>query len=141
MSKIINITISGGITLKKYSLKKNWIETTLILLLLLVTGLSIGWHIYRYGGNSYYMTINHNSIASYPVTVPVNITQNGYAYKEVAKDKYGNKKTIELKTVADDLGPFHKGQIIKVTYNKHFGVTNYKRIKSSQVPIRAKSND
>lgn len=123
--------------MSKFSIKNHWIEVVLVVLLVGVTILSIGWHIYRYGGDYYYMRVNGSS-ESFPVTVPVGITQNGYVYRGIAKDKYGNRQRLEVQTVADDLGPFHKGQIIRITYNPKFGVTNYKKVSRDQVPPLAR---
>ncbi|MBS0956778.1 YxeA family protein [Lactiplantibacillus plantarum] len=123
--------------MSKLAIKGHWIETILVALLVGVTILSVGWHIYRYGGDYYYMEVNGSS-GSFPVTVPVGITQNGYVYRGTAKDKYGNRKHLEFRTVADDLGPFHKGQIIRVTYNLKFGVTNYKEVNRDHVPPLAR---
>ncbi|MCG0823335.1 YxeA family protein [Lactiplantibacillus plantarum] len=101
--------------MSKFAIKNHWIEVVLVVLLVGVTILSIGWHIYRYGGDYYYMRVNGSS-GSFPVTVPGGITQNGYVYRGIAKGKYGNRQRLEVHTVADDLGPFHKGQIIRITY-------------------------
>lgn len=98
--------------MSKFAIKNHWMEVVLVVLLVGVTILSIGWHIYRYGGDYYYMRVNGSS-GSFPVTVPGGITQNGYVYRGIAKDKYGNRQRLEVQTVADDLGPFHKGQIIR----------------------------
>ncbi|MDV0430607.1 YxeA family protein [Lactiplantibacillus sp. DA1] len=113
--------------MSKFAIKEHWIEIILVALLVWITILSVGWHIYRYGGDYYYMRVNGSS-GAYPVTVPVGITQNGYVYHGTAKDKYGNRKQLEFRTVADDLGPFHKGQIIRITYNPKFGVTKLRKI-------------
>ena len=123
--------------MSKFSIKNHWIEVVLVVLLVGVTILSIGWHIYRYGGDYYYMRVNGSS-ESFPVTVPGGVTQNGYVYRGIAKDKYGNRQRLEVQTVADDLGPFHKGQIIRITYNPKFGVTNYKKVRRDQVPPLAR---
>lgn len=123
--------------MSKLAIKDHWIEICLIILLGGVTTLSIWWDIYRYGGDYYYMKTNGSS-ESLPVAVPVGITQNGYAYCGVAKDKYGNRRQLEFQTVADDLGPFRKGQIIRITYNSKFGVTNYKKVSYNQVPPLAR---
>ena len=123
--------------MSKSAIKNHWIERVLVVFLVGVTVLSIGWHIYRYGGDYYYMRVNGSS-ESFPVTVPVGITQNGYVYRGIAKDKYGNRQRLEVHTVADDLGPFHKGQIIRITYNPKFGVTNYKKVSRDQVPPLAR---
>ncbi|WP_318766621.1 hypothetical protein [Lactiplantibacillus carotarum] len=45
---------------------------------------------------------------------------------------------MTVKTVADDPGPFHRGDVLRVTYNQHYGVTNYRLVRHDQVPAGAK---
>ncbi|MDN3985620.1 hypothetical protein [Lactiplantibacillus plantarum] len=71
--------------MSKSAIQNHWIESVLVVFLVGVTVLSIGWHIYRYGGDYYYMRVNGSS-ESFPVTVPGGVTQNGYVYRGIAKN-------------------------------------------------------
>ncbi|MGU9546396.1 hypothetical protein [Bacillus cereus] len=46
----------------------------------------------------------------------------------MATNSKGEKRTIRFQTVAADPAPFKRGQIVRITYNQRYGVTNYKLV-------------
>lgn len=110
-----------------------WIEVVLAIMLVIIVGANVGWMRYRYGGEHYYMRITGDR-GSFPVSEPVGVTVNGHTYHNRAVNAAGKAKVLTVKTVSADPGPFHKGDILRVTVNQHYGVTNYKRVAVKHVP-------
>ena len=110
-----------------------WIGGVLVGLLVLVLALNAGWEVYRYGGQTYYMRV-HQSSGTFPITVPVSLTVNGCRYRGRAVNAKGQTKKVQFKTNVDRPWSLRYGQIVKLTVNRHYGVTNFKPIKAQQVP-------
>ncbi|WP_225422852.1 YxeA family protein [Lactiplantibacillus garii] len=110
-----------------------WLETILSVFLVVVVVVNVGWMIYRYGGEHYYLRVGGDQ-GSFPLSLPVSVTWNGHTYRGTAVNAQGHTKRLTVKTVADNPGPFHRGEILRVTYNRHYGVTNYKLVRANQVP-------
>ena len=105
--------------------------------LLIVVGLTLWWTSYRDGGTTYYIKVNR-PLSKFSVTVPVNLQQKCYRYRATAKDATGREKVLAFKTDEYDPGPFPKGQLLRLTYNVHYGVTHYERVSIEQVPRKAR---
>ncbi|AEV96047.1 YxeA family protein [Pediococcus claussenii] len=108
---------------------KKWTELSILLLLVLFIIGNVGWFVYRYSGEHYYMRIT-KSVSTHPVTLAVSIPSNGYTYQGEARTASGKEKFLTLKTTSANPGPFKKGQIVRVTVNQNFGNTNYKVVSS-----------
>ncbi|MFC6182126.1 YxeA family protein [Lactiplantibacillus daowaiensis] len=85
------------------------------------------------------MRIDH-SAATFPIAVPVGLTEPGFVYQGEATNATGQTRAIKFKTNADQPGPFRRGQIVRVTVNQHFGVTAFKLVSAKQVPKTVKLN-
>ncbi|MBU7473562.1 MULTISPECIES: YxeA family protein [Lactiplantibacillus] len=105
----------------------HFIEWCLAASLTMMILINIGWGIFRYGGTYYYMKITRPT-GTYPITLPVNVSATGYQYQGLATNSKGEKRTIRFQTVAADPAPFKRGQIVRITYNQRYGVTNYKLV-------------
>ena len=103
------------------------IEWLLTLLLIISILINVGWFIFRYGGHYYYMKIS-SSTGTSPITLPVNVPATGYQYQGIATNSKGEKKYLHFNTVAADPAPFKRGQIVRITFNQRYGVTNYKLV-------------
>lgn len=114
-----------------------WFEIIFAAALVFVVVINVGWMIYRYGGDHYYLRVtgDHGTI---PLSLSVGVNWNGHTYQGTAVDANGKKQRVTVKTVADDPGPFHRGDVLRVTYNRHYGVTNYRLVRYDQVPAGAK---
>lgn len=110
-----------------------WIPAILAVLCALVLGGAVTGMVYRYGGTHYYMRI-HRTSGSYPISLPVSVSATGYVYKGVAINAQGHRRHLTVKTVAAAPQPFKKGQVVRITVNPHYGVTNYKALKPGQIP-------
>lgn len=104
---------------------------------ILVVVLTLWWTSYRNGGVNYYMKVNQ-SVGEYAVAVPINLTKKGYIYCGTAKNADGVKRVFKFKTDAHDLGPFSKGQMVRLVYNNRYGITHYERVSIEQVPPKAR---
>jgi len=107
-------------------------------LLIAVVGLNIWWMVYRYGGETYYVQ-NGKALNSYSVTMPTGVVGTGHTYLGIGINRHGAKRQIKFKTDAVAPAPFTHSNIVKVTVNARYGVTNYepvKNVKHLPVPVR-----
>jgi len=116
---------------------KSTIGGLLLGLLIVEVIVMIGWTRYRYGGDYYYMKINHPT-SVYQVTVPVAYAVNAFSYRGQAVDAEGHKMVVTLNTDATDPGPFKKGQVVRLTVNQHYGITNYKAVNDKNLIAKLK---
>lgn len=107
--------------------KQGWTGIILVMMLVVMLSANIGWLVYRYGGEHYYLTIGRKA-GTHPLTLAGGVAANGPIYQGDAVSAQGRHKFIRLKTVAVDPGPFKRGEVVRVTWNRHFGVTNYERV-------------
>lgn len=98
-----------------------------------------GWTIYRYGGETAYLRIMKRG-GTRPLALPVNYAITGYVYHGTAVTANGEAQRVTLKTNADDPGPFKPGQLVRVTVNRHYGVTHYQAVAPDQVPLTARNH-
>lgn len=98
------------------------------MLLIIFTLGNIIWTLYRYGGATYDLKINH-ATRSYPITLTDGFKGTGYLYQGIGYSRSGMAKKIILKTRGANPGPFKKGDIVRVTINSNYGLTNYKLVK------------
>lgn len=82
------------------------------------------WTLYRYGGQHYYLRIEH-SVGTRPLSEPVNYQIKGHVYRGRALSQSGQRKMVTFATNADNPGSFRLGQLVRVTVNRHYGVTQY----------------
>ena len=115
---------------------KSWeqhIGGILVGLLVVMVLANVGWYVYRYGGQHYYMRVGASD-GTFPIAIPVGLTESGYMYHGVARNATGKRVHVRFQTNADRPGPYHAGQIVRVTVNQHYGVTNFKPVTAQQVP-------
>lgn len=110
----------------------------LLLTLVLVIAVDASWEVYRYGGEAYYLRIKR-SAGTVALTKPVGMTITGHRYQGQATNAQGQVRSVAFKTFPDNPGPLRRGDLVKVTVNAHYGVTDYQVVRSSQVPVKAAS--
>lgn len=72
------------------------------------------------------------------MTVPVAYAVNAFSYRGQAVNAAGHKMVATLNTDATDPGPFKKGQVVRLTVNQHYGITNYKVVNDKNLIAKLK---
>ena len=118
-------------TYKLYHL--NMIAT--IIGVIIFSAFIIGYH---YSGVEYYIQIDNPSKIS-PINFPIsNTLLISYEYKGIARDSSGKPRQMKFNTIQIKGTNLKSGEIIRLTYNKYYGVVRYKQISRKSVPKKAR---